>query len=268
MLAQRLITAAIGIPLILAIVLLGGPLYTAAVAAILAIAAIELIIALDGTERPLWQPSPFALVAAAACVGLAIAADNEFEAPELVLLGAGGLIALIAIARRDEQTTPLDIATVFATIAYIGFLGMYLVLLRDIDDDGHFLLLALLGTWGTDTAAYAVGKAIGRHKMAPRISPGKTWEGTIGGLIGGFAVVVALNWPLDLHMSYSEAAILGAVLPATAVFADLAESMLKRAIGVKDTSVLVPGHGGFLDRLDSLLFTVPLVYYFADWVVF
>jgi phosphatidate cytidylyltransferase len=103
--------------------------------------------------------------------------------------------------------------------------------------------------------------------MAPRISPGKTWEGTIGALLGGFATVVVLNWPLDLPMSTGEAVLLGLALPATAVVADLGESMLKRGAGVKDTSDLVPGHGGFLDRLDSLLFTVPLVYYFAVWVV-
>ena len=109
-----------------------------------------------------------------------------------------------------------------------------------------------------------MGKLIGRHKMAPRISPGKTWEGTIGGLVGGLIVVVAINWPLDLPVSTGEAAMLGLVLPGVAVLADLGESALKRGAGVKDTSVLVPGHGGFLDRLDSLLFTVPLVYYFAS----
>jgi phosphatidate cytidylyltransferase len=141
------------------------------------------------------------------------------------------------------------------------------VLLRDLDSDGYWLLLAVLGTWATDTFAYATGKLIGRHKMAPRISPGKTWEGTVGGLVGGFAAVVALNWPLDLPMTFGEAALIGALLPAAAIIADLGESMIKRGAGVKDTSDLVPGHGGFLDRLDSLLFTVPLVYYVAIWVV-
>jgi phosphatidate cytidylyltransferase len=103
--------------------------------------------------------------------------------------------------------------------------------------------------------------------MAPRISPGKTWEGTIGGLAGGFAAIPLLNWPLHLPMSTGEALFAGMLLPVTAVLADLGESMLKRGAGVKDTSELVPGHGGFLDRLDSILFTVPLVFYFAVWVV-
>jgi phosphatidate cytidylyltransferase len=156
---------------------------------------------------------------------------------------------------------------IVAAILYVGILGSYLVLLRNLDDGERWVLLVVLSTWGTDTCAYAVGKLIGRHKMAPRISPGKTWEGTAGGLVGGLIVVVALNWPLDLPVSTGQAVVLGLILPAVAVLADLGESALKRGAGVKDTSVLVPGHGGLLDRLDSLLFTVPLVYYFAVWVV-
>ena len=119
----------------------------------------------------------------------------------------------------------------------------------------------------SDIGAYFTGRLFGRHKLAPRISPGKTWEGTIGALIGGLIAVPLLNWPLDLPISTGEAILLGALLPPVAVLADLGESMLKRGAGVKDTSELVPGHGGFLDRLDSILFTVPLVYYFAIWVV-
>lgn len=268
MLAQRLLTAAIGIPIILAVVLLGGPLYTLVAAAILAIAAVELVAALDPYPgRSLWQPRPTALVAAAGVVATVIAADNGFEAPGLVLLGAGGLAGLITIARSDRTGASREWLVVLATVAYVGLLGSNLVTLRELDDDGHWLLLALLATWLTDTAAYAVGKLIGRHKMAPKLSPGKTWEGTIGGLVGGLAAVVALNWPLDLPMDYGEAAVLGLVLPIVAVLADLGESALKRGAGVKDTSELVPGHGGLLDRLDSLLFTLPVVYYFATWVV-
>jgi phosphatidate cytidylyltransferase len=140
-------------------------------------------------------------------------------------------------------------------------------LLRDLGNGEHWVLLAVLATWATDTAAYAVGKAVGRNRMAPRISPGKTWEGTVGALIGGLIAVPLLNWPLDLPMTTVEAALLGALLPPVAVLADLGESMLKRGVHVKDASGLVPGHGGFLDRLDSILFTVPLVYYFAIWAV-
>jgi len=273
MLAQRLITAAIGIPVILGVILLGGALYTAVAALILAIAALEFVHALsplvdaDAQPRPLWQPRPAALIAAVGAAAMAVTADEGFDEWTAVLIGAIGVGLLFGVSTGDSRRGMGEWLGIVAALAYVGFLGSYVVFLRDLDDDGHWMLLALLGTWVTDTFAYGTGKLIGSHKMAPRVSPGKTWEGTAGALAGGFAGVVVLNWVLDLPVSTGEAALLGLMLPALAVAADLGESMLKRGVGVKDTSELVPGHGGFLDRLDSVLFTVPLVYYFAVWVV-
>lgn len=269
MLAQRLVTAAVGIPIIVAVTLIGGPLFTAVAALILALAALEFIHMLDSEARgrPLWQPTPAALVAIAGVVAIAIGADNGVDYWTGALVAGVGLALLYIMALSTVDDAPINWLAIVGAIAYVGFLGSYLVLLRDLDKGEHWLLLAVLGTWATDTCAYAVGKAIGRHKMAPRISPGKTWEGTIGALVGGFVAIPLLNRPLDLPMSTGEALFLGALLPAAAVLADLGESMLKRGAGVKDASELVPGHGGFLDRLDSILFTVPLVFYFAVWVV-
>ena len=167
---------------------------------------------------------------------------------------------------RQPVEGAVDWVAVVAAVVYVGFLGSYLVLLRDLDDDGEWVFLAVISTWIADTFAYFTGKLIGRNKMAPRISPGKTWEGTAGGIVGAIVAVVAIDLILDLPMSTGEALWLGAMLGPVAVLADLGESMLKRGAGVKDTSELVPGHGGLLDRLDSILFTVPLVYYFAIWV--
>lgn len=272
MLLQRLATAAVGVPVILAVILVGGEPYTAVAALVLALAALEFVAALDplidpgGERRPLWRPRLHALPAVAGVVVVCVGADAGFDdwtGGTVVALGLAFAVTLL----RDARTALRSWLAAVAAVAYIGVLGSYFVILRGLDDDGHWVLLAVLATWGADTCAYALGKLAGRHRMAPRISPGKTWEGTAGGLAGGFAATVALNWPLDLPMSYGEAALLGALLPVTAVIADLGESMIKRGAGVKDTSELVPGHGGFLDRLDSLLFTVPLVYYFAIWVV-
>jgi phosphatidate cytidylyltransferase len=267
MLAQRLLTAAIGIPIIVGVIYVGDVLFTAVVAVILAIAAIEFVHMMMRKDRLLWRPGPIALIAAAGCAAMPIIVDaGDFEwPPEPAILV--GLAMLYILVRGAPKFALPSWAAVLAAVAYVGLLGSYFVLLRGLDDDGHWVFWAVLATWGTDTCAYAVGKLIGRHKMAPSISPGKTWEGTIGGLLGGLAVVVALNWALDLPVSTGEAMLLGLMLPAVAVLADLGESVLKRSAGVKDTSELVPGHGGFLDRLDSLLFTVPLVYYFAVWVV-
>lgn len=266
MLAQRLLTAAIGIPIIVGVIYVGGHLFTAVMCVIVAIAAIEFVHMMTRDARPLWRPSSVALVGAAGATAMPIivAAGAEWPPEPAILVG---LMMLYVLLRGAPKFALPWWASILVAIAYVGLLGSYLVLLRDLDDDGDWVFWAVLSTWGTDTCAYAVGKLIGRHKMAPGISPGKTWEGTIGALVGGLAVVVALNWALDLPVSAGQAVLLGLMLPPVAVLADLGESVLKRSAGVKDTSELVPGHGGFLDRLDSLLFTVPLVYYFAVWVV-
>jgi phosphatidate cytidylyltransferase len=266
MLAQRLLTAAIGIPIIVGVIYVGGHVFTAVVCVILAIAAIEFVHMMTRAERPLWRPNPVAIVAAGGAAALPIAVDAGVEWPPELAIIVG--IAMLYILGRGAPKFALPWwAAVLAAVAYVGLLGSYFVLLRDLDDDRNWVFWAVLATWGTDTCAYAVGKLVGRHKMAPSISPGKTWEGTIGALVGGLVVVVALGWALPLPVSLGEAVLLGLLLPTVAVMADLGESVLKRSAGVKDTSELVPGHGGFLDRLDSLLFTVPLVYYVAVWVV-
>lgn len=267
MLAQRLLTAAVGIPIVIAVILIGGHLFTAVACVILGLGALEFVHMVQREERPLWQPSPAAMAAVGAVVAVTIAADVAVDEWPPELVAAVGLAMLYVLIRGVPWIALSWWAAIVGAMAYVGILGSYLVLLRNLDDGESWVLLAVVSTWGADTCAYAVGKLIGRHKMAPSISPGKTWEGTIGGLIGGLAVVVALNWPLDLPVSTGQAVVLGLILPVVAVLADLGESKLKRGAGVKDTSALVPGHGGFLDRLDSLLFTVPLVYYFAVWVV-
>jgi phosphatidate cytidylyltransferase len=267
-LAQRVITAAVGIPIILAVVLIGGVLYTIVAAAILAVAALELVamLAPNGEEpRPFWQLTVAGVAAVAGVVLVVAGADTGFDEWTAAVVTGVGLAFLIAMLRQPVEGA-VDWVAVVAAVAYVGFLGSHLVLLRDLDDDGEWVFLAVISTWIADTFAYFTGKLLGRNKMAPRISPGKTWEGTAGGIVGAIIAAVAVDLILDLPMSTGEALWLGAMLGPVAVLADLGESMLKRGAGVKDTSELVPGHGGLLDRLDSILFTVPLVYYFAIWV--
>ncbi|TEU01447.1 MAG: phosphatidate cytidylyltransferase, partial [Dehalococcoidia bacterium] len=151
-------------------------------------------------------------------------------------------------------------------LIYVGFLGSHLVFLRDAPNGRDWVLLALLATFATDTSSYFVGRLIGRTKITPALSPGKTLEGSLGGFAGGVAAVLLLNWALDTGAG-AEIIPLALLLPALAQMGDLAESLIKRGAGVKDASRVIPGHGGFLDRLDSLLFTVPLVYYYLTWIV-
>jgi phosphatidate cytidylyltransferase len=153
-------------------------------------------------------------------------------------------------------------------VTYVGFLGGFIVLLRDLDPDGRsWVLVAVLGTFAVDTASYFVGRRWGRRPLAPTISPKKTVEGFLGGYAFGFAAVVALNIIFDLGVEPPAIALLGLLLPPVAAAGDLGESAVKRAMGIKDTSQLIPGHGGVLDRLDSILFTFALVYLFTQWAL-
>ena len=125
----------------------------------------------------------------------------------------------------------------------------------------NWLLFILAGTAGSDTGAYAVGRLIGRHRMAPRISPGKTWEGAAGGVVTSIAAMLAVGAMLGVGIRVWEYAIVAVVVAIVAQAGDLVESALKRAADVKDSGSIMPGHGGLLDRIDSILFALPAVYY-------
>ena len=157
-------------------------------------------------------------------------------------------------------------------IIYVGWLLGHVVALRGLADGRSWVFFILLATVASDTAAFFIGRAIGRHKLASQISPNKTWEGAIAGVIG--AVIFSLLFPpaelfsatnpLHIHgLSYGEAILLGVLVSLFGQLGDLAESLLKRKTGVKDSGNLLPGHGGILDRLDSIIFSGAVVYYFA-----
>jgi phosphatidate cytidylyltransferase len=155
---------------------------------------------------------------------------------------------------------------------WLGWLLSHFVLLRDLSpafDLGtgtRWLVLTFLVTWINDSAAYAVGKTIGRHPCSPYLSPKKTWEGTIGGWLGGVLAAVLLGrWLVEL--SWVQGLVLGVLVATVAPLGDLAKSMVKRQMGVKDFGALIPGHGGMFDRIDSLLFVAPVTYYFAILVM-
>ena len=202
-----------------------------------------------------------------------------------LVLWAGGLVfaavavvaALIALREmldllrrartvRGGGPVVLDGVRVLAGVACVALPFAALIALR-LDDAGlQWTVLAFLVTFATDTSAYAVGRAVGRRKLAPSISPGKTWEGAVGGLVGAAAAATALVVLLDgIESNLLPAIALGLGVGVAAQAGDLLESKVKRLADAKDSGRLIPGHGGLLDRLDSLLPVFPLVYY-ASWV--
>ena len=277
MLTQRLRTSAVGIPIITAVIFLDGAVYTSVVAGVLALAIIEFCaIAEHPTEQHrLWHPTlPAGVAAVAIVIIVAILDANVDDWPAngstVVVLGAAvtlGFVMAPVVTQISSRREVKRWALAGLGLVYIGCLGVHFIPLRDLANGEEWVLLAIIGTWATDTFAYAFGRAIGKRKLAPKMSPGKTKEGTAAGIIGGFASVFAIAAILDLPMSTGEALFVAITLPPLAILGDLLESWVKRKANVKDTSALLPGHGGVLDRLDSLLLTVPLVYWFAALVV-
>jgi phosphatidate cytidylyltransferase len=166
-------------------------------------------------------------------------------------------------------TPTVDWALTLGGSLYIGWLLSHFVLLRALPAGLAWLALALLTTWASDSGAFFLGRAIGRHKLCPQLSPGKTWEGLAGGIIGGLlagAVVgtLAMHWAGVIGPVLG--LLVGLLVAIVAPPGDLVVSMMKREVGAKDSGTLIPGHGGVLDRIDSLLPVVAIVYYVAVWV--
>ena len=131
----------------------------------------------------------------------------------------------------------------------------------------YWLLLLLASTFVTDTSALIVGKIFGKSLLAPKISPGKTWEGAAGALIAGVGAAIGLTVILELPIDTWLASIFGVVLVIAAILGDLTESWFKRLVGAKDSSTLIPGHGGILDRTDSVIATLATTYFWVMWVL-
>ncbi len=169
------------------------------------------------------------------------------------------------LGRPKKEGAFIGWAWTLAGILYLGWLLSYLVALRGLDGGRNWVFFALFTTFASDTAAFFVGRALGRHKLAPNISPGKTWEGTIAGVFG--AIIASLLFTLLLPISYAQAIVLGILVSIFGQLGDLVESLLKRNMGVKDSGRLIPGHGGFLDRIDSVVFAGVVVYYYVIWAI-
>jgi phosphatidate cytidylyltransferase len=260
MLARRLLSAAVGIPVVIALVLAGGPVYLAALALILGASVAELL-AQDGIGVA--DPRLWSAAVATAAFAVAGRAPGWWQAGTLLAL-LGVTLAIWVVRAATGDATRWWLGAVLAL--YVGGLGRWLNLLREGGEGRSWVFFALFVTFASDTGAYAVGRLVGRHKLAPAISPAKTMEGAAGGLAGAALAAVALAWALHLPLRPVAALLLGVGVSVAAQAGDLLESALKRRLQLKDAGGLLPGHGGLLDRLDSLLFSGAMVYFVVKWM--
>lgn len=210
----------------------------------------------------LTKAKPFAVIGTLGTVLLIINPHfGDGLEPVLAAFVAGSLLYLLKPGDRSQAF--IRWAWTLAGVIYIGWLLSFIVALRGLDSGREWVFFALGVTAASDTFAYFVGRAFGKHKMAPSISPNKSWEGAIGGAF--FAVVMALVLKVvcDLPAGYLELGILGAAASAIGQAGDLVESLFKRNMAIKDSGNSIPGHGGFLDRMDSMVFAAVLIYYYV-----
>lgn len=169
------------------------------------------------------------------------------------------------ISSRDLRDASYDVAFKTLGILYVAVPLSYTVLLRRMEGGEWWIMFLLVVIWSNDTFALVTGKTIGKKKLCPEISPKKTVEGAVGGMVGGFIAAYLFNVFLSMGLDIKGVVFLSAVIGVVGIIGDLTESLLKRAAGVKDSGTIIPGHGGVLDRIDSILFPVPVLYYSLLW---
>jgi phosphatidate cytidylyltransferase len=254
-LASRLVVTAAGLPIVLGAAWLGG--WT-----MLALIAVAALIALHELYRAGRAFRPLVLAGyggtLAALLGLQLGNVTWMLGGALLTLPLAFLFALFSGTR---QSFTVSIAVTVVGTVWVGLGLAYLMLIRDIPEHGRLAIFTVLLTiFVTDTGAYLVGRLVGRHRMAPVISPGKSWEGFVGGAVAGlFTSFVALY--KAGYVEVWESIVLGAVVVVASVVGDLLESLVKRDLGIKDSGHLLGGHGGVLDRVDSLLVAGPAAFY-------
>jgi phosphatidate cytidylyltransferase len=273
---SRIITAAIALPILIASILVSRllPLFVVLAGAALTLGLYEFYV-LAGKKGMKADAAAGYLGSAALFTIFYFATPNlaqsRLDVQTMVLtiiaLTIGTLVAaMLRGAPFDKMITSAGVSIL--GVLYIVLLGGHLVAVRTgfeqplAADLLSFFFLVLMGA---DTAAYYVGRAIGKHKLAPGISPGKTWEGVAGGVVAALALAAVAHFWFFRELPLKFAMPLAAVMVVMGILGDLTESALKRGVGAKDAAKILPGHGGMLDRLDSLLFNAPLLYYFGHF---
>lgn len=270
MLVKRLLVTIILLPVGMAAILAGGWYLTALVAVFMCLAAWEYVeLFRAGGFRPAGV-----LVIGGTLILLLGRNFNGFESAAWII----SLFVLLSMTyhlvayERGRDQAGTDFGVTLAGMFYIGWFGAYFISLRNLPEGKWWILIVLPAVWFADAGAYFIGKRFGRHKLSPRLSPNKTWEGYLGGIVAGvlltalFAAIWRVGAGPNSAITPLRGALVGLVMGIFPTLGDLGESMIKRQMGVKDSGNLLPGHGGAFDRIDSWLWAVVIGYYMVLWL--
>jgi len=267
---KRAPVTVIGIPSLVGLTLYTSDVFMVffTVAGILLLGEVYRLARPNGTEPNVW----IGFVLYGFLMADQLLAEGKYLGDLLIL----GILVLMTLEMFRKRPHVLEnLAVTFFGAVFMGLAMSFFILLQQIGYEGqgghlggYAVLTVFIGVWTCDTAAYFVGSAVGKHKIFPRVSPNKSWEGSLAGVVGSFVVlllIVKAGWLPGLD--YLDALILGLITGVAGQLGDFAESLVKRDVGVKDSSNLLPGHGGAWDRLDSILFAAPLSYLYLTMVV-
>ena len=263
MLKHRILTAILGIPLLIYLIYVGSfPLFLA-VSLLFFLGLREFI---NIAEKAGYSPLKISMyIGGFLLIGEAYLYSGEYTALAFFIIFMLLVIELVL----SNKINLAAIAVSFFGVIYLSFLK-YILLLRDFHEGFALILMVFILTWAVDTGAYFSGRLFGNKKLAPSISPNKTWEGAIGGTIAAMLTAAILYYTLIPDGIFVDGVftviILGFLVSLSGQFGDLFESLIKRNANVKDSGSLLPGHGGVLDRFDSIILTVPVTYYFINFL--
>lgn len=262
----RLLTILVGAPVVLACTYFGGiPFYLFALAlALFSVNEFYFLMKAKGLHPSFWVGNIFTFIFIT--FAQQTLRHPNWEPAAAGILTVASILALSAsIGLRKTTMATVNIAITLLGMIYVGWLFSYLVLLRAIGPHGIYLFALMAMVWATDVAAYVVGSRLGRTPLSPYISPKKTVEGAVGGFVAclGASWIFASLTGLPLLPFLG----LGAIVGILGQISDLVESLIKRDAGAKDSSPVIPGHGGVLDRVDSFILTAPVAYYYISWLI-
>jgi len=269
MLLHRFLAALVAVPIIIPMLIWGGSLVNMIFFTVAATIALSEYFGMTFKEDPTTRRFGIWLGAMLfSAWGLAIVYEGNalfFHLPAVAAFLAMFLFFLFRTG--DMQTVATRVSLAMFGVFYVDLLVIYLVAIHNLADGWKYILLLLAIIWMNDTGAYFAGKSLGKRKFYAKVSPKKTWEGSIGGALAGILAALLINWIFSVGVSFGHVILLSILTGYLGQVGDLCESLIKRSTDTKDSGSIIPGHGGILDRVDALIFGAPLFYYYITLVV-